>query len=175
MNILVVTGSPRKGANTEVMADVFADGARDAGNKVDVVKLSGLDVNPCIACEYCHSHGGECVQKDDMQKIYEKMSESDMIVYASPIYYFTLSSQIKAVIDRFYAKGKDYPIKNAALLLDSGSENVYDSAIAAYKGINRYLGWKDRGIITVSGMRAKDAMKNSDKLEKVREFGRSIK
>ncbi|MBA5851510.1 flavodoxin family protein [Clostridium sp. cel8] len=176
MNILVVTGSPRKGGNTEIMAEAFAQGARETGNTVDIVKLSSVKVNPCMACEYCRTHDGECIQKDGMQDIYKIMDKSDMIVYASPVYYFTMTSQIKAVIDRFYAKGKvGYNIKSAALLLNSASENVYDSSIQCYKAINRYMNWTDKGIITISGMSSKGAMKQSSELEKVREFGRSIK
>mgnify|MGYP001246835815 FL=1 len=99
-----------------------------------------------------------------------------MTVYASPIYYFAISAQIKAVIDRFYAKGQvGYNIKYAALLLDSQSPDVYDSAISEYKAINNYLNWKDKGIITIKGMSGKGDMAKSSELKKVKEFGKSIK
>lgn len=176
MNILVVTGSPRRNGNTEIMADAFAEGAKEAGNVVHVINLSSVKVNPCLSCGYCRMHNGECIQKDGMQEIYKVMEKADMIVYASPIYYFTISAQMKAVIDRFYAKGQvGYNIKYAALLLDSASPDVYDSAISEYKAINNYLNWKDKGIITIKGMSDKGDMAKSSELKKVKEFGKSIK
>lgn len=176
MNILVVTGSPRKNGNTEIMANAFAEGAKEAENNVYMVNLSSTKVNPCLGCAYCRSHNGTCIQNDGMTDIYKIMDKSDMIVYASPIYYFSLTSQIKAVIDRFYAKGEvGYNIKCTALLLNSASQNVYESAIKDYQAINRYLNWKDRGIITISGMSNKGDMKKCNELKKVREFGKSIK
>ncbi len=82
MNILVVTGSPRKNGNTEIMAGVFAAAAVEAGHQVTVRKLSEAKVNPCIACKYCFTHDGICVQNDDMNEILNDLNQADMLVFA---------------------------------------------------------------------------------------------
>lgn len=176
MNILVISGSPRKGGNTEIMVQAFAQGAGESGHQVVVKEMSGLKVAPCLACEYCFTHDGVCVQKDDMAGILEEVDRADMLVFASPIYWFGMSAQVKAVIDRLYARAKKgFRATKTALLLDSGSPGVFGGAIAQYKDTNAYLKWEDMGIITISGMKAKGDMKNSPALEQARELGRNLK
>lgn len=176
MNILVISGSPRKNGNTEIMAETFANGAQESGNSVTVKKMSSLTVAPCQDCEYCFSHDGVCAQHDGMSEILEAVDKADMLVFASPIYWFNVSAQIKAVTDRLFAREKKgFHPKCAALLLDSGSPGVYGGAIAAYKGMLEYLHWEDKGVITISGMDTKDAMKNSPELRKVHDFGKNLK
>lgn len=176
MKILVVSGSPRENGNTEIMVESFAKGARESGNTVMVKKLSSLKVAPCLDCEYCFSHDGVCSQHDDMSEILEAVDQADMMVFASPIYWSNVSAQLKAVIDRLYARAKKgFHPTCSALLLDSGSPGVYDGTIAAYRDMIGFLKWKDRGVFTVSGMETKGAMKDSPELQKVYDFGKSLK
>lgn len=175
MNILVISGSPRKGGNTEIMAETFAKGAIENGHDVAIKKLSTLKVAPCIACKYCLTSGGVCSQKDDMTEILEAVDSADMLVFASPIYWFNISGQLKCTIDRMYARGKvGFHHKYVALLLNSGAPGVYDAAIAQYKATNSYLKWEDKGIITIAGMEDKGSVNDSKKLQEVFEFGKSI-
>ena len=106
MNILVLNGSPRKKGNTEIMADAFIKGALEQGHQVEKVNLGHMKIAPCLACEFCFTHNGVCVQKDDMAEILDKVDNADMIVFASPIYWFSISAQLKAAIDRLYARAK---------------------------------------------------------------------
>ena len=130
MNILVVTGSPRKGGNTEILADAFAQAAKESGHEVAVRKLSRLKVGPCLACEYCFTHGGVCMQDDAMNEILQDVHKADMLVLASPIYWFDISAQMKCFIDRLYACAKTgFHITSAAMLLDSGSPGVYNACL----------------------------------------------
>lgn len=176
MNILVISGSPRKNGNTEIMAEAFAQGARESGNTVTVEKLSSLTVAPCLDCEYCFSHGGACIQHDGMQEILEAVDKADILVFASPVYWFNVTAQLKAVIDRLYARIQTgFHPTGAALLLDSASPDVYDGAAAAYRSMLSYLHWKNMGIVTVSGMNAKGSMQHAPELQKVKEFGKSLK
>ncbi len=176
MNILVITGSPRKGGNTDIMAEAFAQGARESGNQVVVKNAGTLKVAPCLACEYCFAHDGVCVQKDDMAGILEEVDKSDMIVFASPVYWFGMSAQIKLVIDRLYARArKGFRPTQTALLLNAMSNGVFEAAITQYKCTNNYVKWRDRGIITISGMDEKGSMKSAPQLKEVVELGRSIK
>lgn len=175
MNILVVTGSPRKNGNTEIMAEVFAEAAKEKGHEVTVKKLSSLRVNPCLACKYCFTHDGVCVQKDDMNSILKDLSKTDLLVIASPIYWFDISAQTKCFIDRMYAFGKKgFHINSIAMLLNSGADGVYGAAEAQLKAISSYLKWELKGIIKVPNMGEKGSMSTSTGLQKVREFAQSL-
>lgn len=148
MKIVVLNGSPRRGGNTELMVDSFIKGATEQGHEVHKVNLGEKKVAPCLACEYCFSHDGVCIQKDDMKEVLELTDGADMIVFASPIYWFTVSAQLKAAIDRLYARArKGFTIRYAALMLDSMSDGVYKSAIDAYEDTCNYLGWKSKGVL----------------------------
>lgn len=176
MNILIITGSPRNGGNTDIMAEAFAQGARENGNQVVIKNAGALKVAPCRACEYCFAHDGECVQKDDMTQILAEVDRADMIVFASPVYWFGMSAQIKLVVDRLYARAaKGFHPTQTALLLNAMSKAVFEAAITQYKYINNYLKWTDRGIITISGMNEKGSMKDAPELSSVIELGRSIR
>ena len=118
MNILIVSASPRKGGNTELLAEAFAQGA-SAQHHVEIVSVRDVKVNPCLGCNACFvSESNSCAQKDDMPLIYEKMNHADMLVIASPVYFYGISAQLKAVIDRFHNPIRDsFHIKKMALLL----------------------------------------------------------
>lgn len=175
MKILVLNGSPRPQGNTEIMVNEFAKGAMEAGNEVTIFNLTGKKIAGCIGCEYCFSHDGNCVQKDDMTAILAAMDETDMVVFASPIYWFDISGQLKCAIDRMYSKlKKGFNFHKVALLLNSGTDGVYDAAIAQYKSANAYAKWEDMGIITIPGMSKKRSMEKSKRLKEVYEFGSSI-
>ena len=102
-----------------------------------------------MACEYCHGKGnGACVQKDDMQELYPLLAAAEVLVLAAPIYYFTLSAQINAPIQRIYCMNKLGKLKKMALLASSYSPSVYDGAIGEYRGIVNSWGVEDTGIVT---------------------------
>lgn len=175
MNILILSGSPRKGGNTEIMAETFAEGAREAGHDATVKAMSGLSIAPCLGCMYCFEHDGECVQKDDMTDIYRLFEAADMFVFASPIYWFAMSAQTRAATDRlfaFYSKG--YHPTKTALLLNAQGHDVFDSSIAQYRDICKAVGWQDMGIITISGLEEKGSIRKSPDLKKVYELGCSL-
>ena len=123
MKIAILNGSPRIG-NTAAMVNAFAEGAKEAGHEVDILHVGKMKISGCLACEYCHSKGeGKCVQKDDMEKVMPAYKEADMIVYASPIYYFAMTAQLSAAIQRMYAIGKpEKATKSGAPLKFSFSE-----------------------------------------------------
>lgn len=175
MNILIVSGSPRKGGDTDIMAETFREEVVKKGHQAELVSLSGKKIAPCLGCQYCFGHDGQCVQKDDMAQLLEKVDQADLLVLASPIYWFDVSAQLKCFIDRLYARGKKgFHHNQAALLLDSGSPGVYDAAISQYKAICSYLKWEDKGIVTIPGMKQKGDMAQSADLEKVCQLARSL-
>lgn len=176
MRILVLNGSPRLKGNTKQMIDAFREGATSTGNKVDVIDVCRKKIAGCLACEYCHTKGnGICVQKDDMQEVYSLLGEADMLVIASPIYYHSVSGQLKCTLDRFYSAAyprKPRNLKKAAMILSSGDPEMYDGAMFSYKGdFLEYLGLEDMGVFTAYGMENGSAAK----LKELREFGRTLK
>lgn len=175
MNILVVTGSPRKNGNTEIMAEVFAQSSTEAGHQVTIRKLSEKKVNPCIACKYCFTHDGTCVQKDDMNELLKDLNQADMLVIASPIYWFDVSAQTKCFIDRMYAFAKKgFHIKSIAMLLNSGADGVYGAAETQLKAIASYLKWEIKGIIKIPNLEEKGSINHAKELEQVRDFAKSL-
>lgn len=157
------------------MVEAFAETAREGGNTVEVVRVASKKIAGCLECQYCFAHEGVCVQKDDMVNVIESLKDADMVVFVSPIYWFDITAQEKAVIDRLYAFGATgFPFTKTALLLDSHSEGVYDAAIAMYKSTCAYCKWEDQGIVTISGMTERDSMASSPKLEEVRELARKL-
>lgn len=98
-NILVISASPRKGGNSDVLCDEFIKGAQQAGHKAEKIFLRKFKVNYCTGCGVCNSTH-KCVQKDDMAEIMDKMVNADVIVFATPVYFYTMDAQLKTLIDR---------------------------------------------------------------------------
>lgn len=101
--ILVLMSSPRKGGNCDTLSDAFIKGASESGHESEKVYLKDVNILPCLGCSACQNNGGNCIRKDDMASIYEKMKEADVIVYASPVYFYTWNGIMKMMIDRTYA------------------------------------------------------------------------
>lgn len=170
MKIAIFNGSPRK-ENTAAMIEAFREGAEAAGHEVEELHVGRMKIAGCMGCEYCHTKGaGQCVQKDDLEKILPAYKEADMIVFASPIYYFTMTAQIEAAIQRVYCIGKPTKATKAALLLSSGSPGVYDGAIAQFKAYTGYTKIENAGIITANGAENK----SEAKLAEIREFAKAL-
>ena len=153
MKILVLNGSPHMNGATSDMVGAFTRGALEAGHEVVSVNVAHKNIRGCLACEYCREkEKGVCWQKDDMQAIYPEILAADMVVFASPIYYFTLSAQLQAAIHRTYSIDIPKNVKKTALILSSGSPFVYGPAIAQYyQSIVEYWGVENAGIFTANG------------------------
>lgn len=172
MNITILNGSPRKDGNTKFMINSFIEGAAKTNHNITTINTCEKNISGCLACEYCHTKGnGNCIQQDDMQKIYPILQETDMIILASPVYYHSFSGQLQCAINRIYALDKPAKLKYAALFLSSGSDNVYEGAIYQYKkSFLEYLNLKDMGIYT-----AYDENNKSENLrEQLVKFGSSL-
>ena len=172
MKIVILNGSPHREGPTSDMAGAFAEGAREAGHEVVSFQVAHMAIKGCMACEYCREkEKGVCVQKDDMQKIYPEILSADMVVFASPIYYFTLSAQLQAAIQRTYAIDIPRRVKKVALILSSGSRYVYGPAITTYyHSIVEYWGVENAGIFTANGRQNRSAKKRKE----LYAFGRSL-
>ena len=171
MNILVLNGSPRHDGNTETHIEAFKRGAEDSGHTVEVISVGRMRIRPCEVCEYCHEgKGRRCRIDDGMIQIYPSLKKADMVVFASPVHYFGFSAQLQAMISRIYCWHK-LPASRYALILSSGSPDVFDGIIGQYRHIVKYFRGRDEGILTVSG---KDN-KSEETMRQMYEFGRSLK
>ncbi|GHS93343.1 flavodoxin [Synergistales bacterium] len=176
-NILVLTGSPRKGATTDSLAAAFTEGAKEAGNTVTVIRAADLKINGCLGCNHCFKEKGVCVHKDDMPHIIDKLRKSDVLVIASPIYFFGATAQIKLAIDRTYALlSEGTPVKRAALLLTCGADSA-DAAkptIAMFEAIARYQKWENAGVVVAPALHKPDEIKGRPELEQAKRLGLNI-
>lgn len=173
MKILVLNGSPRPHGNTAAMVDAFVEGAKEQEHDITVIPVCQKKIAGCLSCEYCHTKGnGRCIQKDDMQEIYPILDEAELIVLASPIYYHSFTGQLQCAINRIYALDKPKNLKKAALIMSSGSDHVYCGAIYEYQNsFLNYLHLEDMGIFSAYDKQNK----SEETLNKLREFGRSLK
>lgn len=175
MKILVLNGSPRSEGNTKWMIEAFKEGAAVHGHQIDVVDVCRKKINGCLACEYCHTQNkGICIQKDDMQEVYDLLKEAEMLVIASPIYYHGLTGQLKCALDRLYAVA--YPIKperlsKTAMFLSSGDADMYEGALFSFNGdFLDFLGLQNMGVFTAFD----EENKSKEKWKELRDFGLSL-
>lgn len=176
MKILVLTGSPRKNGNSNTLADNFIKGATEAGHEIVRFDAAQKDVHPCIACNVCDMNGS-CVFKDDFEFVRKHIVEADMVVFATPMYYFGFSAQLKTVIDRFHAiNGQIHRPQKAALLMtyaNTAAEKA-EPIKSHYDVLLNYLGWEDVGQIIVPGVRSVGAVNNTKYPQKAYELGKNI-
>ncbi len=176
--ILVLRGSPRKNGNSAALADQVVKGAREAGATVEEALLDRMSIRPCNACDLCRTKG-QCVIQDDMQTLYPMLQEADAIVIASPVYYFTMSAQVKLCIDRWYAletpQGNLLRGKKIGLLLAFGDSDVYTSgainAIHTFESIFRYIGCEIVGMVYGTAGAAGEIHQQTELIQKAYQLG----
>lgn len=175
--IVVLVGSVRVNGNTDILAQAFVKRAKEA-NEVEVIHVGKVNVNGCIGCNFCYrDKDNNCCQKDDMQDIYSKMSEADILVFATPVYFYGVSSQLKAVIDRLHNPIRNnFKVKKLVLLSVAADTipTVFDSVKTMYNFVLNYFNLEDGGTITVHGVQEKGDIKGNPALVESYELGRRI-
>ncbi|MBR5684199.1 MAG: flavodoxin family protein [Ruminococcus sp.] len=155
--ILILNGSPHKNGSTASLVKAFTEGAESTGNEVSELYLQSMNIGGCLACEACSRNGGQCVQKDDMEKVNEAYLWADVIVFASPMYWGTVSGQLKVCIDRLYAlqnrigyadMSKQY--KETAFIMTARG-GYYKQALDFYHIFTDVMGWKNWGTVLGKG------------------------
>ena len=178
MKLLILTGSPHPAGTTSVLADAFEAGAREAGHQVTRFDTGRLSIGPCRGCDYCRSHGGTCIQQDPMTEIYPRLLEAEGVVLVSPLYYFSLSAQLKCALDRFHALSpqlRQGAAKRAWLLCAGGGKKMWimEGVRAQFQVLCRYLGWENAGMLLVPNMPNRRAMEESEYPARAGEMGRN--
>ena len=181
--VVILLGSPRRAGNSAALADRIAEGARGAGAEVTSFYLHGMKIAPCRACEACHEAASTgCVVQDDMQTIYPKLTEADAVVFAGPIYFFTVSAQMKLAMDRCYglggAAGHKFTGKKIGLAFTFGGEDPFDSgctnAIRAFQDAFRYLEAEIVGMVYASAGGPGEVKANAKVMGEAFELGRKL-
>lgn len=175
--VLLLSSTPRKGGNSELLSEAFASGAEEAGHMAEIVRLRTKRVHPCIACDACKKNGDRCTQKDDADAIIDQMTAADVIVLASPVYFYSISAQMKTLIDRCYARytaitGKEfYFIVTAA----DGSKSAIARTIECFRGFTACLGGSnERGIVSGTGLWNTGDAKGSQAADEAHKLGKAV-
>ncbi len=177
--ILVLTGSAREGGNSDLLAEAFAKGAREAGHTVNIFACGRAEIRSCLGCESCWATGTPCVQHDDFEQLWPLLEQADMLVFCSPLYWYNVSGHLKCAVDRFYpyskkTKPRDLKIKETMLLMcgESWFEKSFAGPAEAYRQMIGYKGWKDRGRLFATRVFEKGKIAGNSILEKAEKMGR---
>ena len=180
--VLILSGSPRKNGNSDLLCDEFLKGADEAGHETQKIFLHDKKINCCIGCCSCYNYNndassGVCAIKDDMQEIYEKMCLADVIVMASPVYFYSICAGMKTVIDRCFAKWKEIKNKEFYYIITAGenSDTAKDCTLECFRGFARCLeGSIEKGVIFAKGVYEKGEVKDTRYMNEAYEMGKSI-
>lgn len=178
--IAILNGSPRKKGNTSALIAEFTKGAEEAGNTVTEFFLDKMDIHGCKGCFGGHSSREcPCVQRDDMDKIYPVIRESDVIVLASPLYYWNMSGQIRTAVDRLFAleEGDGNLLRGhgrASALLMAAEGHGFEDVVLYYDHLMEHLKWENLGHVLAGGCGSVGDIKGKGELQKAYELGKSI-
>ncbi|MDR1564847.1 MAG: flavodoxin family protein [Oscillospiraceae bacterium] len=176
-NVLIISSSPRRGGNSDVLCDEFLKGALEAGNTGEKLFLRDYKVSYCAGCETCMTEGGICPIKDDAPKIIAKMAAADVIVLATPVYFYTMSAQLKTLIDRCCAgyqqiSGKEFYFIATA---ENTNKDELERTIESLRGFTYCLENPiEKGIIYGTGVLHRGDINNTEFINQAIELGRGI-
>ena len=175
--VLILSGSPRKGGNSDILCDEFMRGAQEAGNTVEKIHAASKKIHPCSACYYCRSHGGQCAHKDDMAEVLQKMIDADVIVLASPVYFYSIDAQLKAVIDRTVARWLEVKNKEFYYIVTMADEEQQsaDTTLACFRGYADCVeGAEEKGVLIGSGVYEPGKVKATAAMEQAYQMGKNV-
>lgn len=176
--VLILSGSPRKGGNSDTLCDRFMQGAIDAGHQVEKIFVAEKEIAPCRACYYCASHNGACTIHDDMAAVLQKMIEADVLVLSTPVYFYTLSAQLKAVIDRTVARWLEVHDKDFYYIMTSAEDgpDTMDATLASLRGYAACVqGATEKGVVYGKGVYQRgEILDKPDLLRQAYDLGHGI-
>jgi len=174
--VLILSGSPRKSGNSDILCDEFMKGAIESGNEVEKIRVAEKKIGFCLGCYACEGTG-VCAIKDDMAEVLQKIIDADVIVLASPVYFYSIDAQLKALIDRTVARWlevKDKEFYYIVTAADAELESA-ETTIACFRGYAECVeGAKEMGIIYGMGAYEKGEIRNSKAMTEAYEMGKQI-
>lgn len=175
--VLILSGSPRRGGNSDTLCDRFMQGAKEAGNEVEKIFVAGKKIGFCHACYYCTKHNGECAFKDDMGEVLQKMLDADVLVMASPVYFYSISAQLKAVFDRTVARWLEFKNKEFYYIMTAAedTDTVMDCTLECFRGLAAcFDGSVEKGVIYGKGVYEKGEINNHPAMQEAYEMGKNV-
>ncbi len=175
--VLVLSASPRSGGNSDLLCDQFVLGAREAGHNAEKIFLKNKKINYCTGCGTCFNRGKRCPQKDDMVEILQKMVEADVIVMATPVYFYTMNAQMKTLIDRTCARYTEIGDKEFYFIVTAadGSRRAMERTIEGFRAFTSCLsGPEEKGIIYGTGAWNMGDIKGKPAMKDAYEMGKAI-
>ena len=174
--VLILSGSPRKGGNSDLLCDEFLRGAAEAGHETEKIFIRDKKIGYCNACYACRENS-VCILKDGMQEVLDRMHWADVIVMASPVYFYSIDAQMKAVIDRSLAQWTKLPDKEFYYIMTAADEedSAFDTTLACFRGFAVCLhGSQEKGVIRGGGLYEAGAARSSRYMEEAYNMGRSV-
>lgn len=177
--VLILSGSPRKGGNSDILCDEFLKGAADAGNEVEKIRVVEKKISPCTGCYFCKNHGGRCAFNDDMGEILQKIIDADVLVLSSPVYFYSVCAQLKTVIDRTVARWTEIANKELYYIATAAEDDsdTLDGTLACFHGFARCIdGYEEKGTLYGRGVYDKgDVLSHPELMTIAYEMGNSIR
>lgn len=178
MKITIITGSAHKNGTTAYLTDEFIRGAEETGHKIYRFDAGTASIHPCIACEACNTGHKGCVFNDDMEILNSQLLTSDVVVLVSPIYYYDINAQLKAVIDRFYANNAELQGNKKTVLMVACADNTMESvdgAVVSFERFASYMKWEVAGMVTANNSWTLEDLKKTEFPQKAYELGKSLR
>lgn len=176
--VLILSGSPRKGGNSDTLCDEFMRGAKEAGNDVEKIRVSEKKIGFCRGCYYCQKSGGVCAVKDDMADVLQKIIDADVLLLASPVYFYSIDAQLKAVIDRTVARWTEVRDKEFYYIATCADEEKtsQERTIECFRGYADCVeGAVEKGVIYATGVYQKGEILETPFIRQAYEMGLSVK
>lgn len=175
--VLIISASPRRGGNSDLLCDQFKQGVQESGHSVEKIFLKDKTVNYCTGCGICYNKEKACPQKDDMKELLNKMIDSDVIVMATPVYFYTMNAQMKTLIDRTCSRYTEINNKEFYFIVAAADDSraAMERTIEGFRGFTDCLvGAKEKGIIYGTGAWQIGDIKDSDAMQVAYELGKAI-
>lgn len=175
-NVLIISGSPRKGGNSDILCDEFMRGAMESKNEVTKIRAADENIALCRACYAC-KNSGVCAVKDSMADILEKIIAADVIVLASPVYFYSVSAQLKALIDRTVARWTEIKNKEFYYIMTAADseKSSMETTLACLRGFADCVdGAREMGVIYGVGVYEKGEVRNTKAMQEAYEMGANV-
>lgn len=174
--VLILSGSPRKNGNSDILCDEFMKGALESGNDVEKIRVAEKKIGYCLACYGCRDTG-VCVIKDDMADVMQKIIDTDVLVLASPVYFYSIDAQLKALIDRTVARWTEVKNKEFYYIMTAADEELesMNTTLACFRGYAECVdGAKEMGVIYGTGVYEKGEINDTPAMRKAYEMGLKV-
>ena len=174
--VLIISSSPRKNGNSDILCDAFMEGAKESGNEVEKIRVADFKIGYCTGCYACQKTG-KCAVKDDAQKVIDKMMAADVIVLSTPVYFYSVSAQLKALIDRTVVVYPNLTNKQFYYILTMADTDrkMFDLCLAPLRGfLACYEGSEEKGMVLADGVYEKGAVKDTKFVAQARKLGGTV-